>query len=71
MTQKVKFHNNESVEFDNDYYNDFYLFEQCFYCQKDFIHIKDVLVDTERDRYVCQECADKRNMNTVPCISIN
>lgn len=72
MTQQTKHKNEsvESIEFDNDYYNDYCLNESCFYCQKEFIHIDDVLVDTERDRYICEDCANKRNIETVNCMDI-
>lgn len=53
------------------YNNNYYLSEQCFYCQKEFIDINDILVDIEKDRYICQDCADKLNINTVPCLDIN
>lgn len=66
MTQLQRQHNNKSVDIDSEFLN-----ESCWYCQKEFTDIEDILVDTESDHYICKECAIEHNINTVSCLDIN
>jgi len=43
--------------------------ESCWYCQKEFTNIEDILVDFQFDRYVCRECVNKLDINAVKCLT--
>lgn len=66
MSMQQKFHKEEEV-----FNNNFYISEQCFYCQKEFTNIEEILVDCEDDDYLCQECALELNIITLPCMELN
>ena len=63
MTAKVK--NHKGVE---DDYVEKYINENCFYCSIELIRIEDILVECEKDRYLCVDCAEKYDLDVVECM---
>ena len=54
-----------------EYNNNDYINESCFYCGEEFIHIEDIFIDTERDRYICEECSIVYRIDVVRCREID
>jgi len=54
-----------------EYNNNEYINESCYYCGEEFIHIEDIFIDTERDRYICEECSIVYRIDVVRCREID
>jgi len=44
-----------------------YINECCSYCKMEFNRIEDIFVVVESDVYVCIDCSDKYDLETVDC----
>lgn len=40
---------------------DIFVYENCNVCGDEFYNVEDILIDIDKDTYICEECASKNN----------
>lgn len=55
----------------DDYENETYIDEQCWYCGEYMNRIEDILVELDTDRYCCADCTNIYNLKTIPCTDLD
>jgi hypothetical protein len=62
----VNYFNKKDGEQRYNNYNELYISECCWYCGKELVRIKDILVDKD-DHYLCCDCKNEFNIDAIPC----
>jgi hypothetical protein len=47
-----------------------FTYESCYYCGEDLVTVADILVDIEKDVYLCRTCSREHNIKTSLCSEI-
>lgn len=66
MSKQQKHH--KQYDNENSYNN--YISENCYHCGIELINIEEILVDVDKDVYICHECAEELNIKTIPCFDL-